>query len=321
MAPWRHVMVGVALMILTEASGRAAYQPPDSKPTFKSGVDLVTVSAVVRDKNGRLVSGLDVADFELLDRGMPRKILQFRREESPVSLALLLDVSGSMDVARRVRAAQDAAHHLLSWLRPKTDEVALYAFDTRLQELRPFSGNVESVLAAFNEVQPFGMTSLRDAIAATADRVVERGRLRRAVIVLTDGVDTASRLSAAEVASIASAVDVPVYIVAVVTPLDHPGEDLSVSSPRELELTGALADLARNTGGVLSIVSAPAQHSAAARQIITELRQQYLIAFEPSGAAGWHPLELKIRQKDHVVRARSGYMAGPPDPAAKPRRH
>jgi Ca-activated chloride channel family protein len=256
------------------------------------------------------VPNLNVADFELTDRGETRRITQFRREESPVSLALLVDVSGSMDVADNQAAAKNAAHHVVSWLRPGVDEAAVFAFDTSLVELRPFTGNVAEVTAAFDHLKPFGATSLRDAIAATARRVVERGRMRRAVVVLTDGVDTASRLSGSEVAAIASSIDVPVYIVAVVSPLDHPGDTLSVQSPNERELTGPLTQLAEATGGMLSVVSVPAHASATARQIVTELRQQYLIAFEPSSTPGWHPLVLKTRQKDFVVRARRGYMAG-----------
>jgi len=243
--------------------------------------------------------------------------VQFRRDETPVSLALLLDVSGSMDGTARRDAVRQAAHHILSWLRPG-DEAALLAFDTALKVVRPFTTDLGSFDKAFSEVEPFGATSLRDAIAAASQRVVERARLRRAVVVLTDGVDTASRLSAGEVASIASAIDVPVYIVAVLLPMEQPDSSNSEATPREAELTGALTDLANATGGALNIVSVPAQASAAARQIVTELRQQYLIAFEPSGVSGWHPLVLKTRSKPLVVRARSGYMAGPSNGSGQP---
>lgn len=291
------------------AGWRPAAAQPDIKPTFKSGVDMVTISAVVRDKRGRLVPNLNAADFELFDRGQLRPFSQFRREESPVSLAILIDASGSMDVNDNHTAARSAAHHLVSWLRPGIDEAAVLAFDTRLVEVRGFTGDMRQITGAFEDVQPFGATSLRDAIAAASRRVVQRGRLRRAVVVLTDGVDNASRLSADEVSAIASAVDVPVYIVAVLSPLDRPDEASAVPV-NATELAGPLTQLAEATGGALAVVSVPAQASAAARQIVTELRQQYLIAFEPSTSPGWHPLVLKTRQKDLVVRARRGYMAG-----------
>ena len=154
------------------------------------------------------------------------------------------------------------------------------------------------------------MTSLHDAIAGTARLVARRNNAHRAVIVLTDGVDNNSRLSPPEVSGIASSIDVPVYIDAVVSPLDHPGMATAVSSDRPLPV-GDLADLARWTGGELFVSSTPAQMSVAAREIANELRHQYLIAFEPTGASGWHALELRTRKSNLVVRARSGYMAGP----------
>ncbi len=285
-------------------------RPQEPVATFKSGVDLVTVSAVVRDRNGRLVPSLQSQDFELLDAGQPRTITGFRAEESPISLAVLLDVSGSMDVGYKVSAAGQAAHHLLSWLQPGIDEVALFTFDTELDEVVPFSSDPVNVLNSLDQVRPFGATSIRDAIAAAARRVVERGRLRRAVVVLTDGVDTASQLTAPEVSGIASAIDVPVYILGVISPLDHAGAKDALADQDPDELAGELTDLARWTGGALFVASAPAHTSLAARQIVTELRHQYLIVFEPSAIPGWHPLELRTRDPDLTVRARSGYFAG-----------
>jgi VWFA-related protein len=153
------------------------------------------------------------------------------------------------------------------------------------------------------------MTSLHDAIAATAHELAARPNAHRAVIVLTDGVDNNSRLSAAEVSGIASSIDVPVYILAVVSPLDHPGGKTAVSSGRPVPV-GDLADLSRWTGGEFFVTSLPAQASHAAERVVEELRHQYLIAFEPVGRPGWRPLEVRTRGRQLVVRARSGYFAG-----------
>ena len=130
------------------------------------------------------------------------------------------------------------------------------------------------------------------------------------MVVVTDGVDNHSLLTPSEVSGIASAIDVPVYILAVVSPLDHPGTDAGVDRSSDSPLTGPLDNLARWTGGALFVASAPAHVSVAARQIVTELRQQYLIAFEPSERAGWHPLDIRARDTHFTVRARSGYIAG-----------
>jgi hypothetical protein len=131
------------------------------------------------------------------------------------------------------------------------------------------------------------------------------------VIVLTDGRDNHSQLSPAEASGIASSIDVPVYIMAVVSPLDHVGAPTAVSTESPVPV-GDLADLARWTGGTFFVTSATAETGLAARQIIDELRHQYLIAFEPGNLPGWHPLEVRTRNRHLVVRARGGYMAGQP---------
>ena len=292
-------------------TGRPGDVPPDAG-VFKSGVDLVTVSATVRDRRGRAVSDLTAADFEVLDRGVKRPIAEFRTEAAPVSVAILFDVSGSMDLASRALAARFAAHHVLSWLEHGRDEAALFAFDSRLHEVAPFTVDTRALQGALGEVDPFGATSLHDAIADTAKRISERANSRRAIIVLTDGIDTASRLTPADVSGIASEIDVPVYVVAVVLPIDNPDANGRPSSEDDVPATvGTIRELAAWTGGELFYASTPSDTSKVARQIVRELRQQYLIAFEPSAGAGWHPIEIRTTKKNLTVRARGGYVAGP----------
>ncbi len=158
-------------------------------------------------------------------------------------------------------------------------------------------------------VVPFGATSLHDAIALTAKRVGEREGRRRAVVVVTDGADNASRLKPSEVAAAASEIDVPVYIFGIVPSIDNPAEE-TASTPEKSALAGPLPELATATGGHTFVASTPSQRSIAARQIVDELRHQYLIAFESSGTPGWHPLVVRARKKDLVIRARNGYIAG-----------
>lgn len=306
--------LGILVLTATAAGGvdLLAQMPSGSSATFKSSVSVVTLSAVVRDRDGRLVSNLTRHDFEVLDSGVSRKIVEFRSTPGPISLAVLFDVSGSMDGSTKLKRARDAAHQLLSWLDPAGDEAALFSFDTELRQVRPFEKpsmalNLE-LENAIARLRPFGATSLRDAIAAAAQRVTERGRPRRAVVVLTDGIDTASRLSAAEVSAVASAIDVPVYILATVSPVDHLGGEFAVDGVSQA-ISSELSDLARWTGGAFFMVSLPSHVSVAVRQIVAELRQQYLIAVEPDETPGWHPLEVRTRDKRLTVRARSGYFA------------
>lgn len=289
------------------ASAQAQEQPT---ATFKSGVEVVTVTATVRDRKGRLIKGLTSQDFEVFDGGERRQIENFRSEPSPVSLAILFDISGSMRVADRTLAAKFAAHHVLSWLEQGRDEAALFTFDSGLHEVAPFTVDTRALQGALGEVDSFGATSLHDAVANAAKRVATRTGRRRAVVVITDGLDTASRLTPAQVSGIASEIDVPVYVIATVLPIDHPGRDESVASKPMASEDGTVEDLANWTGGAFFYASAPSDTSRAARQVIEELREQYVIAFEPAGARGWRPLEVKTRDKALIVRTRSGYMAG-----------
>lgn len=278
-------------------------------PVFRGGVDRVAVATVVRTKSGKPVTDLTKDDFELLDSGQPREIAEFRSEASPVSIALLADFSGSMDVAEKRAAAKGMAGHILSWLTSDTDQIGLYAFDRTLHELSPLAPAPGNILDQFNAMRPFGATSLFDAIAETSHVLVERGGLRRAVVALTDGADNASKMTAEEVSGLASSIDVPVYIVIINSPLDRAGSGVVNDSQREALMTGKLANLSRWTGGDIYSPISPAQDSLAARQIVSELRQQYLLVFAPDTRPGWHPIEVRLKhRKDLIVRARSGYL-------------
>jgi VWFA-related protein len=307
----------LASTITATAAVKVVAQAPQDPPpplTFKAGVDLVRVSALVRDRRGRFVKNLTQADFEVLERGNTRPISDFRRDEAPLSVALLFDVSGSMEA--RLGTAREAATHVLSWLDPTRDEAAVFTFDTRLDEVAPFTVGLTRLPERLASVTPFGATSLHDAIARTADRLAAREGRRRAVVVLTDGMDNASQLSPAEVSGLASAIDVPVYIIGIVPLIDNPTAEEATPTAQRSALGGSLLDLATWTGGDVFAVSTPAERSAMAQRVVSELRHQYLIAFESSGQPGWHPLEIRARGKDLTVRARSGYIAGQSRPVS-----
>ncbi len=309
----RGLTVVLTLLAGHAASGQTATAAAPATLTFRAGVDRVMISAVVRDRNGTLVTDLGQSDFEVLDNGEHRSITDFRAERAAVSVALLFDGSGSMQVAEKIEAARRAARQILAWLQTGRDELAIYSFDTALHQLEPFAPyRADATLErSLFGIAPFGMTSLNDAIAATAKDLANRPNSHRAVIVLTDGLDNHSQLSPAEVSGIASSIDVPVYIMAVVSPLDHVGATTAVNTESPVPV-GDLADLARWTGGEFFLTSATEQTGLAARQIVDELRHQYLIAFEPASRPGWHRLELRASNRKLVVRARSGYMAWQP---------
>jgi VWFA-related protein len=298
----------LACLIAWPPASSAIAEARQLVPRFRSSVQMVTVAAVVRDRRGRFVRDLSRNDVQVFDKGTPRAIADFRIDtDSPVSIALLFDESGSMSVSSGAVAARAAAGHLLAALDSKRDEVAVFSFDSRLTNSEPFTSDIDGVRSRLKDPSPFGMTSLFDAVAAAAARISERGGRRKAIVVLTDGVDTSSRLRPAEVSRAASAIDVPVYVLAVVSPLDHPGADTAVVAAGGQSVAD-LANVARWTGGEVFMASAPAHASLAARQIISELRHQYVIAFEAGTEPGWHPIQVRVRERGASVRARSGYI-------------
>ena len=300
--------VSAVAVVVGASSAREATWPEQSPPTFTAGVDLVSIAAVVRDRRGRVVRGLSRDDFSVLDHGRVRDVLEVRPEaDASISLAILIDGSGSMGLASKLDVARDTATRLFAVLDERRDEVALISFDTELRVLRGFEDGASSFAESLAGIEAFGSTSLYDAVATTARLAGARSDRRAAVIVLTDGLDTTSRLSAAEVSGLANEIAVPVYVVVSASPLDDPSAEIGLgdeAGPR----SGDLDDLARWTGGGLVVLSRGRSPDPAVRGLVAELRHRYLIAFEASGPIGWHPIEVRARDRRLTVRARGGYM-------------
>jgi len=300
----RYVCVGVVLAALTGLELPAGAQQP--LPTFKASVDIVPISAVVRDRRGRIVTTLTAADFEVLDKGERRSILDFQTDQdSPLTLAVLVDTSGSMRIGPKLAFARDVLKRLAADLQDGRDEVSLFTFDAALHEQQPFTLHPAALSGALDGADPFGVTSLYDAIAETARRLADRPAQRRAVVVITDGLDTSSALTAEEVSGLASSIDAPVYVVATVPPIDYVLQTDRATAVARFSVD--LRDLATWTGGELLWVTTP-EDAGQVREIVSELRHQYLISIEPAAEQEWRPIDVRVRDRRMTVRARSGYF-------------
>jgi VWFA-related protein len=284
---------------------------PAETATFKSSIDVVTIHAAVRDKRGRLVRGLTERDFQVIDDGEQRPIIDLRSDDAaPVSVAILFDVSGSMSVGSKIPLARSVFDAFARGLRPGHDEAAVFTFDSSLHEKQSFTKNPNEARGALPRDEAFGATSLYDAAAATAQRIGDSKVIRRAIIILTDGIDTSSALSPAEVSGLASAIDVPVYVVAAVASIDRrlALENTERSSWASTEAD--LRDLAEWTGGGLRVASTIPEAEAAGLSLLDELRHQYVIAIEASQKPGWRRIEVRPSDESMSVRVRSGYFGG-----------
>jgi Ca-activated chloride channel homolog len=292
------------------ASLMAQASPTHSQQTFRSSVDLVTIQASVRDKHGRPLRDLTPADFQVRDNGQLRPVLWLRADRrAPLSLAILADMSGSMRVGPKIEMARRAFEDILSQLRTRMDEVALFTFDSALHERRQFTSDVTQLRGALDEFKAFGTTSLYDATAAAAKRLADRSATQKAILVLTDGIDTSSSLTAPEVSALASSIDVPVYIVATVPSIDQ--RMLMEATDRSSTGDSAdLRDLAEWTGGELVFASSFGETAVLASSLVDGLRQQYVLAIEAANVREWRRLDVRVKAPSATVKARSGYFGG-----------
>jgi VWFA-related protein len=296
------------LLLLTGLLWLAGWSPGATRlhaqqpvPTFRSGVVLVPITAVVRDSRNRIVRHLKGSDFEVREDSQLRPIVEFRAtENAPLRLALLFDTSGSMR-GPNLEMGKAVVDRLLAHLAAATDEIALFTFDKALRQETPFTADTARVRDALESTPAWGLTSLYDAIGDTARRLSEQPSQRQAVVVITDGVDTSSTLTAADVSGAAGAIDVPVYVLAV-TPARRP-------APNDGDEDGDLSLLAHWTGGDATRVSTGQDVDEAIESLMAELRLQYSMAIESTSDSGWRRLEVSTTRKDLAVRARSGYFA------------
>ncbi len=274
------------------------------RPTFRGSVDRVVVTAVVRTATGELVSDLAANEFTVQDNGTPRPIVDFRSAPTAASLGLLVDASGSMALAGRLDAARVATTELLGWLTPQADQVALFDFDSELRELQPLLPEPGAVLARFDTIRPFGSTSLYDAVAGSGRRLADEAGTHRALVVVTDGGENSSRLTAADVSRTASELDVPVYVLVVVPPqdcLDQSAKDLRAKAERLRD--GPLGRLAEWTGGTLQLTDSPAAMNRATNRIINELRHQYLDRVRSGQPPAWLAFDRGACETERAGRA------------------
>jgi VWFA-related protein len=296
-----HVFAALFVFALALAvpSRLAAPAGQDAQPTFRASVEVVTIAAVVRDKQGRFVPALTKADFTILDNGEKRPIVEFQPDDNgPISIALLVDASGSMrhfsSICRRV------GEILLMQLNDRSDDVSLMSFDSRLVRHGGFTTDFKQFRSALHEVENWGASSIYDAIAGAADVVHRHTRKRRAVVVVTDGYDNWSTLPPSEVARIASAIDVPVFVLSVTSQAN--------GSPDVPENGEALGEIARATGGEYFTADTETRQARALGRIAEELRHQYLLAIDPAKTGGrLRTLEIRTRNSSLKVRARQWY--------------
>jgi Ca-activated chloride channel homolog len=294
------LLVGLSLLCGTTLLA----QPPPPGQVYRSGVEVITVAATVFDADGHLAPDLPREAFELYDDGNLQPITQFTHERVPVGIGLLLDVSDSM-YGRRMTEARAAVSRFLFELLDPADEFFVYGFNHAPQLVSAWTRDGALIGTRLAAIQPSGGTAVYDAVIAALPLFKVRSQPRAALVIISDGADTASDASVRDVRSALIRSDAFVYAIAIDSPERRP------INTRVNPF--ALREVTDDTGGRTLVVSDSDGLAAATQQVADELNSQYVFGYNaPHGADGeYHSIRVRVKQGGYRVRARRGYIAEP----------
>jgi len=297
--------------------GQPAPKPPsqdDTGTVFRTDTRLVVLPTTVVDKTGHLVTTLPREAFTVLENGAPQQIKEFKREDVPVSMGLVIDNSGSM---RDKRAKVEAAALALVKASNPDDEVFIVNFNDEAFLDNPhgkdFTNDVKEMEDALTRIDSRGGTAMRDAIRMSIDHVKEKAHKdKKVLVVVTDGNDNSSVVGLEELVKSAQQSEVLIYTVGL----------LSDEERREANRAKkALEALAEATGGETFFPKDVSEVERIAAQVAHDIRNQYTIAYSPSNQAmdgSFRQIKVTVKAAGNpTVRARSGYYATP-DQGARP---
>jgi Ca-activated chloride channel family protein len=289
--------------LFASLSVQAQQTQEDDDGVVRINTDLVVLNVTVLDAQGKYVHGLRRADFKVYEDGreQPAELISiFSVEETPFAAAILLDTSGSME--NRMTLGRAAAIRFLDGLRAD-DVAAVYKFDAEIERVQEFSPGRDLAPMAFG-LRANGMTALYDAIVQSAADLSQRPEKRRAVIVLSDGLDTISKASADKALHRALDAQATIYTV-----------DMSARNgpnPAGQQNVAVLKNFAVKSGGRFIATPGGQALREAFASIVEELRNQYTIAYRPLNRARdgkWRAIEVKLSRPELSARTRRGYRA------------
>jgi Ca-activated chloride channel homolog len=281
---------------------------PAQDTVIRVNVNLVHVIATVRNQSGDLVGALQKSDFEILDNGVRQDIAVFARQaDQPLSVALLIDTSGSTakDLKFETESAARFLHVLLTEGRPE-DSVALYSFNYDITEQQPFTHNHQALetrlKSLLKNLKGEAGTSLYDAIFYAA-RSLERREGRKIIVVITDGGETTSSRNLQQALEAAQMADAVIYPLVVIPITNDAGRNIGGEH--------ALTIMAERTGGRTFLPAGSEQLDSAFIDLLNELRTQYVLGFYPHGVPltkdRFHTLQVRVKPAELRVSARNGY--------------
>jgi Ca-activated chloride channel homolog len=270
-----------------------AFVWPDVPQEFAARTELVEVYATVTDEKGRFVTDLRKDEFTVLEDGVPQPVTTFADGEQPVSIALAIDRSWSM-ADGGLAAAQRGGRELLLELGDR-DRAMLVAIGSEVEVPVALTNDRRAVDAALQALDPWGSTALHDAVMTALD-AIEPAPGRRALVLISDGLERGSRRTADEVLARVRASDVLAYPMVI-----------------QRKIPAVLEQLAMATGGEARRIKKLEELPSMLRRVASELRHQYLLGYQPvraTVAGQYRRIDVRIARPKHRVRARAGYLSG-----------
>ncbi|MGZ7065515.1 MAG: VWA domain-containing protein [Candidatus Aminicenantales bacterium] len=312
----KRYLLALLLALAATAGNSLVSQEPQKKPgdiRVDVTVSAITIAVTVQDKGGKYINNLEAKDFAIYENTDKRPITYFSHNfMSPVSLAVLLDVSGSMGVLNKLEEVKTGLRNMVTKELGPLDEISLLIFaDGQVEVAAPFSTDRTTFLSTLEKLQPFGQTALNDAVAVSPEFANRGHNEKRALLLVTDGVENDSQITPEEAVEIARRVDVPIYTIGYKIPLS---EQLLKMLKRGKTVTseGIVATLdrfSRATGGKAVFVNEPSQMYQAMRELKQEQSHQYLIGYtsykDLSGA--YRRIRVMVPGKSYKIRTREGY--------------
>lgn len=289
------------------AQDSGATQPMQRVPrTLRSSIELTVVTVTVRDNDGRLVPDLPVDAFTIFEDGEPQAITQYAHERVPVGLGLLLDISDSM-FGQRIKDARAAVERFLLELLSPDDSLFVMTFNHQPHVLISWTPPAEAgaVRSALDTLRPFGGTAVYDAVMHALTIMDHRPRDRAAIVIISDGADTASDTTLRDLKSALLRADAFVYAVA----LDSPDRQ-AINARVNAE---ALGEITSQTGGSTEVVRTSTDLPAATARIAEELNTQYVLGYSSPhpGDGRYHSIRVKVNREGYRARSRNGYISVP----------
>ena len=279
--------------------------------TFGTGIEVINLNVSVTDAQNRYVIDLKKPDFAVFEDGIKQDLSLFTQENLPISLSLLLDGSASMD--DKLPFAQQAASRFVKTLRPQ-DNAQIVQFNDRITTLQDFTADHALLETGIKKSVAGGPTALHNALYVALkelNKLKKRGETRRlAIIMLTDGEDTASLITDEQVIDLAKKTEINIYCISIRENRPQDRERLAFSQAVHL-----LTVLSRETGGQVHFPNSPTELEAIYDRIAEELRTQYSIGYVSSNArrdGKWRRIVVRTPEHDNLqIRHKLGYYAPP----------